>query len=129
MLIMPIMQIAQHMQFANAGDPYSTFLTQNFGVLNISRFTLLASRLILYFHILYIISVHTHLRATQWKWQPNSQTSFRCKWWQQMLVCLWFLEKRGGVPSLPASFSPLPTLSTLWRQELRMLCPSDRHFR
>ena len=49
MLIMLIMLIAQHMQvsirqFLNAGDPYCTFLTKNFGVLNISGFTFLANR-------------------------------------------------------------------------------------
>ena len=50
MLIMLIMQIAQHMQisirqFLYTGDPYFTFLQKNFGVLNISGFTSLATRL------------------------------------------------------------------------------------
>ena len=54
MLIMLIMQIAQHMQisirqFLYTGDPYFTFLQKNFGVLNISGFTMglygLATRL------------------------------------------------------------------------------------
>lgn len=39
------MIIAQYIQvsirqFLNAGDPYYIFLTENFGVLNISRFTM-----------------------------------------------------------------------------------------
>ena len=54
-LIMLIMQIAQHMQisirqFLYTGDPYFTFLQKNFGVLNISGFTMglygLATRLL-----------------------------------------------------------------------------------
>ena len=53
-LIMLIMQITQHMQisirqFLYTGDPYFTFLQKNFGVLNISGFTMglygLATRL------------------------------------------------------------------------------------
>ena len=54
MLIMLIVQIAQRMQisirpFLYTGDPYFTFLQKNFGVLNISGFTMglygLATRL------------------------------------------------------------------------------------
>ena len=45
MLIMLIVQIAHHMQisirqFLYTGDPYFTFLQKNFGVLNISGFTM-----------------------------------------------------------------------------------------
>ena len=99
---MLITLIAQHMQvsirqFLSAGDPYCTFLTKNFGVLNISGFTMglyrLANRLYyIYYTILYIYKLYIHTPSKQsrrFAWNANKSWVVSMKPWNYELRVAW----------------------------------------